>query len=409
LALDWKVPALWKNDTAFIIAGGPSVADQDLSLLKGRRVIVVNSSYTVYPNADYLIFADQRWYEDHKDSIAKVFKGQVVSLARKVSGQAILNLKRHKPQPALTDDPSRVAIHFTTLQSAINLAVHLGVKKIVLLGADMQRGPDGRTHHHAPHRWKNKAGNSTWDAQMAHLRHLERPLREIGVEVINTSPVSRINWWPKQSLAEAVAGQPYGRVRVGVPDSREFDMLKRRNFRPYSKGHQMMYLTPIRTALKGQFHIFEAGFGIGFGLDNFVSAGVIASYTGVEPNVDSFNYTKDRHKGNPALNLINEPFSFELAGRLAEVAPAFAPDGRKVFDVAFCVEVIEHVPDELHLDFLRGLRLLAPRLFFSTPDIQKYPKEGVRTTDEWTRLLTDAGFGKVSVDKTHWTHLYACE
>ncbi len=89
----------------------------------------------------------------------------------------------------------------TSLHAAMNFAVHLGASRLVLLGADMQ--PDGeRTHHHAPHPWPQKPG--CWDTQMTALRQTVEPLAQMGIEVINTSPVSRIDWWPKASLDECL-------------------------------------------------------------------------------------------------------------------------------------------------------------------------------------------------------------
>jgi len=82
----WTVPRLWPGETVFIIGGGPSVRGQNIEALRGRRVIAINSSYLVAPWADYLIFADERWWAgDHRlpggnrsDVLAK-FKGEIVS------------------------------------------------------------------------------------------------------------------------------------------------------------------------------------------------------------------------------------------------------------------------------------------------------------------------------------------
>lgn len=184
---------------------------------------------------------------------------------------------------------------------------------------------------------------------------------------------------------------------MGTSDSREYDMLVRRKFKPYSLGHRMMYTLPITTELGGNKHrIFEAGFGIGWGLEQMIKAGVIESYVGCEPNKDSYNYVAKTYKG-ANLTLLNEPFSPELAKKHAGG-----------FDYAFCIEVIEHVPGEKHVEFLRGLKGIAPVVFFSTPDIRKAPKEGVRTTEEWVDLLKEAGFKMVSVHDREWTHLYTC-
>ena len=56
----WSVPREWPGETAFIVGGGPSVLGQDLDALRGRRVIVINSSVYAVPGADFLFFDDHR-------------------------------------------------------------------------------------------------------------------------------------------------------------------------------------------------------------------------------------------------------------------------------------------------------------------------------------------------------------
>ena len=46
------------KQTVFIVAGGASVLEHDLEALRGRRVIVINSSVHAVPFADYLYFGD---------------------------------------------------------------------------------------------------------------------------------------------------------------------------------------------------------------------------------------------------------------------------------------------------------------------------------------------------------------
>ncbi len=41
----WPIPKIWNKSTVFIIGGGPSLLDIDLSLLHDKRVIGVNQAY----------------------------------------------------------------------------------------------------------------------------------------------------------------------------------------------------------------------------------------------------------------------------------------------------------------------------------------------------------------------------
>ncbi len=197
----WTVPREWPGETAFIIGGGPSVSEIDLSLLKGRRVIAVNSSFTAAPWADFLFFADARWWLEY-GARTKGFAGRIVTVSKALGDKRLLTLNKIKPPPGLATKPTQVAMQRTSLHGAMNLAFHLGVKRIVLLGADMRAAPDGRTHHHKPHKWKVVKG--CWDRQIEQLRMCANALAEKNVEVVNCSPVSRIEFWPKARLEDCL-------------------------------------------------------------------------------------------------------------------------------------------------------------------------------------------------------------
>ncbi len=197
---------------------------------------------------------------------------------------------------------------------------------------------------------------------------------------------------------------------MGTPDSREYDRLKERNFGDYSEGHRHMYTSAIKQiqdATDGQGQhphrrvtVFEAGFGIGYGLKQMLAAGIVDRYVGYEPQVDSFNYTVKElatHEQAGDLNLFHGAFP----------APMHGQEGQ--FEHVFCIEVIEHVPGEQHEYFLARLwDTVAPggTLWFSTPCIRRAPREGVRTTEEWASLLHKMTGEVPRVDRSRWTYLY---
>jgi hypothetical protein len=201
----WIVTPEWKAQTAYIVGGGPSVKQQNLELLRGRNVIALNSSYSACPFAQFLFFGDARWYLEHRRKEAfNSFAGRIVTCSQTVRGPKLLGLFRTNPPPGFDERPTHVASQRTNLQGAMNLAAHLGVKRIVLLGADMRRAEDGSSHHHEPHPWPNAPGNGCWDLQMEQLSLIIDPLAQRGIEVINTSLVSRLDWWTKLTLEQAI-------------------------------------------------------------------------------------------------------------------------------------------------------------------------------------------------------------
>jgi hypothetical protein len=195
----WTVPREWPGETVFIVCGGPSVTQAEVDRLRGKRVIVINTSFQRAPAADFLFFADARWWGEHRRQVTAEFKGRIVSATGAVRNHLVLTLEKVKPPPALALKPHQVAMSRTSLAGAINLAVHLGATRIVLLGADMRAAANGKTHHYAaPHKWPVKPG--CWAEQMRELKAMAEPLKRLKVDVVNCSPVSLIDWWPKRTL-----------------------------------------------------------------------------------------------------------------------------------------------------------------------------------------------------------------
>jgi hypothetical protein len=202
MAILWSASAEWTGEAGFVIAGGPSVLQQPVPLLTGRRVVAINSSWEIFPTADILLFADHRWWIENRRRLSG-FKGRIVTVSELSADPRLLHLRKAQPPPALTARRDSLAMTRTTLQAAINLLVHFGCIRIVLLGADMRAGADGRTHHHRPHPWASKPG--CWAVQMEGLQQVVPLLAAKGIEVFNASPCSAIEWWPKKPLTECLA------------------------------------------------------------------------------------------------------------------------------------------------------------------------------------------------------------
>lgn len=199
----WRCEPEWKGETVFIIAGGPSVLTQDLDLLRDRKVIVINSSVHAAPWASLLFFGDIRWWEQVPENrvAAEAFVGPVVTGSRYAPvAHAVIKKMDKIPPLRLATDPRAVAYLRTSITAALNIAVHRGAARIVLLGADGRLGYDGRTHHHKPHKWAMRRG--CWDL---HRKELQQIAPQVKVPVLNASPGSAWDLWPVVTLPEAIA------------------------------------------------------------------------------------------------------------------------------------------------------------------------------------------------------------
>jgi hypothetical protein len=203
----WSVPHEWPGETAFIVGGGPSVLGQDLKLLRGRRVIVINSSVYSVPWADFLYFGDWRWWNepDNRAAVAS-FAGRVVTVSRMVTEDKKVLMCRSTKPPGLALARDSLMQKWTSLTAATNLAVHLigPGGTIVWLGVDGKAAVDGRTWHHKPHRWAPKA--ERYDRHRADLATMVEPLRAMGITLLNASPGSAYaDLWPVIDLQDMLS------------------------------------------------------------------------------------------------------------------------------------------------------------------------------------------------------------
>lgn len=201
----WSIAREWEGETAFVLAGGASVRDLDLSPLKGRRVVAINSAWKSWPDVDFLFFADGRWWRDGNFEGAAGFAGKIITTAAACYGpKNILRLGKVDPSNGLAKKPHQVAFSSSSVTGVINLLVHLGVARIVLLGVDGRLAGDGQKHHHGvKYPWAHVA--NCFDRHVAEFLAVAPSIRAAGVEVINVNPDSAIDAWPKVPFQEVIA------------------------------------------------------------------------------------------------------------------------------------------------------------------------------------------------------------
>jgi hypothetical protein len=206
MARYWCVPPEWTGETAFLLAGGPSLRDFDCKVLRGvGRVIAINRSYRLAPWADVLYFCDLYWWQHHKLEVEELFRGRyIVTLENQIDGVKTL---RNTGTSGLETDPSGLRTGNNSGYQAINLAYHFGVKRIVLLGYDMRVSPDGRTHWHGG--YTGYSADTYRDLFRNYMipcfDTLVQPLRDAGIEVINATPNSALQCWSYRPIGEVLA------------------------------------------------------------------------------------------------------------------------------------------------------------------------------------------------------------
>lgn len=198
--IPWEVPKIWAGETVFILGGGKSLQGMDLSPLKGRPTIGVNDAFRL--GADICWFCDCRWYEwEWNKRDLQGFTG-LIACATACPCENPLYCERPvyqllRGQPTGIDPrPTHVAFNRNSGNSAINLAVHLGAKRIVLLGFDMKPGHWHDNHAHTP---PDAVYQKLYLPPLYQVNH---DLAELGVECLNATPGTALTVFPLVNLKE---------------------------------------------------------------------------------------------------------------------------------------------------------------------------------------------------------------
>lgn len=223
--LQWEVPKSrlpgaprqWHAcGTIVLVASGPSLTRADVAYCRGRdRVMVVNDAWQYAIWADALYAGDHEWWSHHKGvpkfqgqrwgSIpvpgGKIPRNEAELYVRSVDQWGLFWVWgdwRH----GLSSDPTLIHYGGNSGYQALNLAVLFGIRRILLLGYDMQ-DLDGRSHFFGehPHPLRRWSDYKSWtDAYRTMVPDLVRAK----VEVINCSRETALDCFPRAKLRDVL-------------------------------------------------------------------------------------------------------------------------------------------------------------------------------------------------------------
>jgi hypothetical protein len=202
-----RVPRLWPGSTIVCIASGPSLTVADVEYVRGKaRVIVVNTTYTLAKWADVLYACDEAWWNAWRG--APDFPGMKFALQARAAKWPGVVVLRDTGQRGLEADSSGLKNGKNSGYQAINLAVHLGAERIILLGYDMRPRRDGVEHWHDPHPHAVKSTPEKRDKRYENFQrnfeYLAGTLRTAGVSVVNCSRSTALRGFLRAPLQAAL-------------------------------------------------------------------------------------------------------------------------------------------------------------------------------------------------------------
>lgn len=202
----------WSGETAVVIATGPSAKAAPIEAIKGcAHIIAVKSSWQLAPWADALYGCDKDWWItvhgaprfrglkiSPSPTVCKVYRD--VHLIRLLTRAEILIREIGTVGCGLRTGGGHSGFH------AINLAVQFGAARIVLVGFDMRFDHGAHWHPHIAGTARHVT-DKAMDQCRAALDGCAAQFAELGIEVINASPISALQNYRKAELLEAV-GHP---------------------------------------------------------------------------------------------------------------------------------------------------------------------------------------------------------
>jgi hypothetical protein len=201
------VPRLWPGGTVACLASGPSLTEADAVSLRGRvdGVIVVNDAVAVAPWADVLYSSDRGWWRKTLRSAVdlpsrRYCVGQSKGKADPVPSTSLrVDVLVNTGDDGIEADPSGLRTGQNSGYAAVNLALHLGASRILLLGYNMQR-VKGRAHFFAD----AVAIHSPYRQFVEHFNRAASVLKAMGVTVVNCTTDSALACFPRMTLQDAL-------------------------------------------------------------------------------------------------------------------------------------------------------------------------------------------------------------
>lgn len=196
--MTWAIPRLWSAASVAVLASGPSMSAQAAEQVRaaGLPSIAVNTTFRLAPWAAMLYAADAAWWhhtpDAHRFAGLKVTMEDVPGVHRIGRGGKV----------GYSDDPVELHTFGNSGAQAIQIAAKAGASRILLLGMDMD-GSHWHGEHPTPLRSTVRDLYPIWCDWMAVLA---TELAQRDIEVLNCSPTSRLEHWPKVALEDALAG-----------------------------------------------------------------------------------------------------------------------------------------------------------------------------------------------------------
>lgn len=194
-----------QGGTILCVASGPSLTREDLEYARDKvhATIVINSSFRMAPWAQILYAADANWWDSNMSDVrAANVSAELWTCSLTSARKYHINFIQPERKPGLSVDASCIRTGLHSGYQVMNLAYHLGARRLLLLGYDMQR-TGGKSHWHGDHK-RPCHNNMDFKAALTHFPRLAVDLRSEGVEVVNCTRETALKCFPRSTIQEVL-------------------------------------------------------------------------------------------------------------------------------------------------------------------------------------------------------------
>jgi hypothetical protein len=184
--------------TVVLVASGQSAGESSLEVARDWPTVVVNDAWRLAPWASALYACDLAWWELRHAEVESGFTGERWTQCEQAARKFGLNRIAGKHRPGLSTDPELIHFNYNGGAQAMNLALHAGARRFVLVGYDM-----GGDHFFGHHPKPLRNDTPYWSCIRA-FGVIAADCERLGIDVVNTSPVSRLHCFRRAPLAEAL-------------------------------------------------------------------------------------------------------------------------------------------------------------------------------------------------------------
>lgn len=209
----WQIPKIWPGETCVILGGGLSLAQLDLKLLEGHRVIAVNDAYKL-GQWDCCYFKDGNWYyqaafknhpeKGHNGLFLKDFKGLKVTSSNECDllDEPDIKVMQRGRRNWLEHDRNFLTHCCNAGAEALALAIMFGCSTLALVGFDM-KAINGKHNWHDNH--TRVMPSTIYESHFMHpFTTLGKDAKKLGVNIFNCTNGSALGIFPIVPIEEVL-------------------------------------------------------------------------------------------------------------------------------------------------------------------------------------------------------------